>query len=247
MVSFTFRATLAAAAIALAASATATPRLTKIFYNPPGTDDGTEFIEVTGNPGEALTGVSIVYLDGDSGAGVIKNAVNLTTQTCGTNGVLLVRDSAIVLSPAPAAGTNVFVDNFTPDMENGSNTVLLVSNFSGAVAQDLDTAKDGTLDSTPWTSVIDAVGFLENDTGVNISYAAAFGGTVLGPFTASFNPDVVVRTQAGWFGSDVLGTSPGPFTVDSARNSNATYGASSPTILPGTPGSFSAVSDWNLY
>lgn len=73
--------------------------------------------------------------------------------------------------------------NRAGDVENGSITFVLARNFSGVLDMDLDVDNDGTLDSTPWDEVLDAVGFNEgpvpNDNGgvaLNNGYAAQLGG-----------------------------------------------------------------------
>jgi hypothetical protein len=43
------------------------------------------------------------------------------------------------------------------DAEDGRVTLLLVEGFTGSVGDDLDTDNDGTLDSAPWTRVVDDV------------------------------------------------------------------------------------------
>ena len=42
-------------------------------------------------------------------------------------------------------------------LENGTITLLLVKDFTGALNNDLDTNEDGVFDLTPWSTVIDAV------------------------------------------------------------------------------------------
>jgi hypothetical protein len=64
------------------------------------------------------------------------------------------------------------------NLENSDNlTVLLVWNFTGASGDDLDTNDDGTLDATPWETVIDSVGIVETtaippETGDEYVYSA---------------------------------------------------------------------------
>ncbi len=229
-------AILSGIALLAAADAHAAIRLNEVFVNAPGTDDGSEFVEFRSTTGgaEPLTNMSLLYIDGDASAGSIINAVNLSAQSTGTSGILLVRDSATVLSPAPAAGTNVFVQDFNPDLQNGTYTLVLVTNFTGAVNDDLDPENDGVLNTTPWSGVVDVVGFVENDTGTNITYAVALGGYEF-PAQAGFNADVLVydENNALWFGADVLGTNPGPYAVDTARVFPSIPAYQSYTLTPG--------------
>lgn len=75
--------------------------------------------------------------------------------------------------------------NRAGDVENESITMAIVRNFTGSLDQDLDTNNDGALDATPWTEVVDAVGFNEgpipNTTPggapqLNNTYATQLGG-----------------------------------------------------------------------
>lgn len=199
--------------------------LNEILVNPPGTDNGVEFLELRGSSGgiESMSGLTFLVIEGDGtapGAGVIDVALSLSAFSTGTNGLFLWRDAATVLSPAPDPATTLNVADFNPDLENGSNTFLIVNGFSGSVGTDLDAGDDGTLDSTPWTSVIDAIGFAENDGAANVQYATSLGFAGFAA-NAGFNPDVLLRlTDGTWISSDILGTSPGPFTLDPARNQN---------------------------
>lgn len=233
---------------------TAAPIFSQIFINVPGTDDGYEFIELRGTPGESLGSYTIVIIEGDgTAAGTIDQAIALTGQSVGSNGFFLLRDSSsTTLTPAVPAATNVFVATAlagSTDIENGSNTYLLVTGFSGSTTTDLDADDNGTLDSTPWASVASAVSLIENDTpGPNIGYADDFGGTLFGP-NAGYNADLLWWTGSAWAGSDVLGTIPGPFTVDGTRTSIPAAGGN--TLTPGAGGPFldapSSVANWAIF
>ena len=142
--------------------------------------------------------------------------------------MLLIQDddgTNLVLSPAPdVATTHVYLeftntDSGGDDLENGSASYLIVTGFSGAGGDDLDAPfDDGVLDTTPWTSVVDAVGWTENS-GSNdeFLYATALGGigydndVFTNPGVA---PDGFVRAPDGDFFIDILGSSPGPYTLE---------------------------------
>lgn len=203
--------------LAFSNAAHAAIQLNEIFINPPGTDGGLEFIEFKSTTGgvESLSGLTLLILEGDgSSLGSVDAVLNLGSFSTGTNGLFLWRDAATVLSPAPNANTTLNVADFNPDIENGSNTYLIVSGFTGALNADLDTDNNGVLDVTPWTSVVDAIGFLENDTGANVSYSGSLGFANFAA-NAGFNPDALVRmTDGSWISMDVSGSGNGPFNFD---------------------------------
>lgn len=227
--------------LAVASPARGAIFINELFINPPGTDNGLEFIELLSTTAgvEAMTGLTFLAIDGDgSNAGVIDQALSLNSFSTGTNGLFLWRDNAAVLSPAPAPATTLNVADFNPDIENGSNTYLLVSGFTGAVGNDLDTNDDGVIDvALPWGGVADAISFIENDGTANYGYALALGGVSFGGVSAAFTPDAFVRFQNGQprF-MDVNGTSPGPFDVDPLETSGPV-----PAGLVLTPGSANQV------
>ena len=110
------------------------------------------------------------------------------------------------------------------DIENGGATYLLVRNFTGSICQDLDTNNDGILDATPWTSVVDAFGFIDGDdfdAGIPArQYATQLGGvdvTDNSAIATGFTPDTFTRICNAIVIHDVLGTSPGPYVADPAE------------------------------
>src|SRR5262245_4681493 len=122
--------------------------INEVLVNPAGTDNGFEFVELKSTTGgvEAMTGLTLLVIEGEGTAtGVIDQAISLNAFSTGTTGLFLQRDAATVLVPAPAAGTTVTVADFAPDLENGSQTFVLVSGFSGAVSTDYDVDNNGVL------------------------------------------------------------------------------------------------------
>ncbi len=237
--------TIVAALAAAAGSAQAQTRelvINEAFINPPssaGADGTREYVELkSALPNMALTGIWLVQIDGDNSeandstaTGVIDQAIDLSSYTTGSNGLLLIRDATNIIDTSfdegvqgPDPATNVVIFNFTPDLENGSATYLLVRNFTGAVNQDLDggLGGDGILDSQPWGEVLDVVGFQDGDdvdAGIpSHQYATQLGGIdvsdrqpgVLTGFTA----DIFTRVcdTIITFDSDGLGY--GPFFYD---------------------------------
>lgn len=243
---------LASAAIAAMSAATANARIHEIFINPPGTDNGLEFVELDGfAPGQMLTDLFFVVIEGDgAAAGTVDQVIPLGSYTTGSNGRLLIRDAATVLSPAPDPATAVVEFNFTPDLENGSNTFVIAERYTGIVGEDLDTDNNGVLDVVFPGVALDAIGIRESD--ATPADDVAFG-SQLGGFdfpVLAFTPDAVVRLTGGeYLGADVLGSSPGPFEFDFASSEVAladgtlltaalldigtlTPGGTNPTLIP---------------
>ncbi len=144
------------AAVALA---DAPLRLNEIRLEQPGADFD-EYIEIAGAAGESLAGVSIVVIGDDDFAlpgqqnGVIEDVISLSG-TVPASGFFLVGEPTLSLAtPNLAVSLN---------LEGGDNvTFILVRGFTGAVGDKLDTNDDGTLDVTPWTSVVSSVAVLAN-------------------------------------------------------------------------------------
>lgn len=233
------------ASIAAAATSHAAIQLNEIFLNPPGTDNTQEFIELRSTTGgvESFAGLTLLNIEGDAtGAGNTDFVLSLGAFSTGANGLFLWRDSAVVLNPAPdlltvvnSADWPVNGTAFSGDLENGSQTFLIVSGYTGTLNQDLDTNNDGVLDLQPWTSVVDAIGFSENDAGVNIGYALGLGFFNFGP-DLGFNADTLFRdgTTGAWLGTDVVGTAGGPYTADPTPNRNGFGANGTETLSPGS-------------
>ncbi len=206
-------------------AAAQTVRFNEVMINPPGTDQGNEYIELRSDVGSmSLNGLTIVVIEGDmpTPAGTVDQALSLSGLTTGTNGLLMWRDTVAVLSPAPAPETSINVGDFVPDLENGANTFLIVEGWTGTVGMDLDTNNDGVLDATPWTRVVDAFGHREgNQPDVGWQYATQLGGVDSGDqrgLVDGFTPDMFVRQCNCAWGLDVLGVAPGPYFADPAEN-----------------------------
>lgn len=158
-------------------------------------DDSTdtdEYFELVGNAGESLNNVYYLVIgDGNTGSGTIEYALDLTGNTVASDGFFLAGQSTL--------GTDVtFTDTLDliedPNFENSDNvTHVLVTGFTGASGDDLDTNDDGTLDSTPWTTVLDAVGLVETVGSGEQVYGTALGGVDIGP-NGTFVPAHVFRT-----------------------------------------------------
>ncbi|MBI1853612.1 MAG: immunoglobulin domain-containing protein [Planctomycetes bacterium] len=179
--------------------------INEIRTDEPGTDNN-EYFELCGAAGTSLTGLTYVVI-GDGSAtntGVVEAAIDLTGEAIPANGHFLCAEDTF----APGCGR-------TPDLvltggnpgqlnfENSDNvTHLLVTGFTGMVGQDLDPDDNCTLDTTPWSGVLDQVSLIGPDappTG-DCTYAP----TTVGPETninGSFVPSHVFRCPdctGGW-------------------------------------------------
>jgi len=128
------------------------PIINEFMFNPDGTDTH-EFIEIKGDASTDYSAYSLVVIDGDlpNAAGKIDNVYTLGT----TNA------AGYWVTPY---GNNV--------LQNGSQTVLLVKDFTGKSGQDLDTDKNGVLDSTPWSMIADSIAVRDSDA-TDPAYAGA--------------------------------------------------------------------------
>lgn len=189
------------AALALAAASFAQVRINEMSRDVPGSDDTLEFVELKGAPGTSLDGLWLLVIEGDNSSnGLIDQAIPLTGQMLGANGLLLIRDNALVLNPTPDPLTNVFVIDFAPDIENGSASYAIVRDYSGYVINantnpgqnnvvgqnDIDSDNNGVMGdwgivtaagpittpggSQPWTDAIDSFGWLDNTSALDSEY-----------------------------------------------------------------------------
>lgn len=137
------------------ANAQFTAVINEFVANHVGTDTN-EYVEVFGTPNTNMSSLTLLHIEGDTtGAGVIDTVLGIgTTDAAG-----------FWLSPY-----------FTNEFENGTMSLLLVSNFTGADGQDLDTDNDGVFDVTPWSSILDSIAVTDGGAG-DFSY----GGVTLLP------------------------------------------------------------------
>lgn len=211
-------ATLRAAAVGGAlflAPASQAQRINEILVSTPS--DDTEFIEISGTPGVNLTGLTLLAIEGDrsttgaTGIGALDRAIPLTG-TIPADGYWLAANSfAVTAYPAASVQQDIPANSF----ENGTNTYLLVTGFSGMIDADLDTDNNGVLDVTPWTAIVDGIALLDN--GVNDTPAdAGYFAVTLGPDGTNLPP-----------GAYRSGNGAGPFTL-------LEFAVPAPSATPGT-------------
>ena len=147
-----------------------------------------EFIELFGAPSTNYGAYSILEIEGDVGsaAGVIDEVIAVGT----TNalGYWLASLSA-------------------NSLENGTISLLLVLNFTGALNNDLDTNNDGSFDVAPWDSIVDSIAV--NDGGaVDLTYGVPvlgvfYDGLPFAPGGASRIPNGIdTDTASDWMRND---------------------------------------------
>lgn len=148
------------------------PIINEFVFNHTGTDTH-EYVEILGDPNTDYSAYTILQIEGDTtGAGLIDSVH--TVGTTDANGYWFT-----------GFLTNVF--------ENGTVTLLLVKDFSGAVGNDLDTNNDGVFDSTPWSALVDDVAVSDGGAG-DVTYSS----TVLAPgFGGPFTPGGASRIPDG--------------------------------------------------
>ncbi|MDL1949987.1 hypothetical protein FBQ97_09270 [Acidobacteria bacterium ACD] len=131
-------------------------KLSEVVAEHAGTD-AYEYVEIFGNPSTSYSGTRILFLEGDAA----ENPGRIDA----------------VFTPGTTNGAGFWTTGFlTSTLESPTFTVLLVSGLTGAVGDDLDTNDDGTLDSTPWTTLLDGVALTDGAAG-----ARTYTSTVLGP------------------------------------------------------------------
>lgn len=136
-------------------AALAPVQLSEIRIDQPSVDND-EYVELAGAAGESLDTVTFLVIgDGvGTGSGVIENVTPLTGTTIPSSGYFVIAKATFTLGVAD------LVADLT--LENDDNlTALLVTGFSGANGDDLDTNDDGVLDTTPWTSLVDLIAIIE--------------------------------------------------------------------------------------
>jgi len=163
------------AAFAIAAPVIAGGPITinELRIDQPG-GDSSEYFELAGTPGASLNGLALISLGDDGGdgsgdpasrSGSVEAFVDLAGQSIPADGFFLAAEASFGTGGLGLGGS---VDFTAPDInfENSENhTFLLVQGFTGAVGDLLDTDRDGFVDVTPWTSILDAVSLIENPNG----------------------------------------------------------------------------------
>ncbi len=215
------KVTMLLAAVALFALPAFAVTLNEIRVDQPSSDYE-EYVELAGMPGESLDDVTLIVIgDGTGGHGVIEAVVSFDGLAIGADGFFLATEASFGTSTEYETCEDAIDMVTTLDFENGDDvTYLLVSGFTGAKYDDLDTdvdefgepAEDGILDITPWDFIIDGVA-------IDSPYESAqllYYDTVVGP-DGTYPPGAVAVCDGTWFVSlyDIcLSDTPGFSNVD---------------------------------
>ncbi|MBE9060591.1 endonuclease/exonuclease/phosphatase family protein [cf. Phormidesmis sp. LEGE 11477] len=212
-------------------------KINEIRTNQPSADTD-EYFELFGVPGTPLDGLTYLVIgDGDGGSGVVEAVVDLTDQTLSGTGFFVAAEDTFTLGTA-----DLTIDlNF----ENSDNvTHLLVSDFSGSLGDDLDTNDNGTLDISPWNSVVDSVALVGDEGGEQV-----YSNTQVGP-DGNFVPAYLFRSpdgsgdfQMGAFGLDDASDTPGAANADSTGGPVNNFDLQITEIWPGQSGP-DVTEDW---
>ncbi|WP_408872882.1 hypothetical protein [Gluconobacter roseus] len=126
--------------------------INEFMFNPSVSGDPDEFIEVKGDANTDYSAWSLIVVDGDgTAAGKIDN----------------------VFTVGVTNSDGYWVTPFqTNALQNGTQTVLLVKDFTGKTGDDLDTANAGTFTSTPWSEIGDTIAVSDGGKG-DPTYAGA--------------------------------------------------------------------------
>ena len=159
-----------ALSLLVTASAFGQAQIYEIRIDEPSTDLN-EYFELAGTPATDLTGLTYIVIgDGAGGSGTVEEVTDLTGQAIPGSGFFVAAEATFLLGSADLTTDLAF--------ENSDNvTHLLVSGWSGTNGDDLDTNDDGTLDVTPWTSIVDCVALVEDLGSGELVYCA----TQVGP------------------------------------------------------------------
>ena len=143
-----------------------------------GTTDANEYIEIAGTPGASLDALSVIILGEASvtvggvttnlKSGAIECVVPLTGQVMGPTGFFVITLKTVNSTTQEIIQDGIALDYpgdlqvATLNMENDDNvTVMLVEGFTGLLNTDLDTDDNGTLETTPWTSLKDSISIVK--------------------------------------------------------------------------------------
>jgi len=185
--------------------------INELYVNPPGTDDNREFVELRSLNGGPVTlpNLALVEIQGNPNfAGVIGTDVHMSGLVTGANGLALLGEN--YGNNGTPWGTEVTTGTVLGDMNghlgNDNFTLFLVEGYSGISGQDLDTNDDGILDVTPWTNVLDSVGWYDPSiSGGKVYTTVVLTQTQNTPDAASrFSNRMWPQSAGAWYNGEML-------------------------------------------
>jgi hypothetical protein len=185
-------------------------QIRSILFNPDGTDPGREYFELSGTPGQSLSGICFVVIDGDGSAqpGKIINKIDLTGNSFGSNGLFLYKgvNFNALISPA----TSIATANFSPALQNGTTTFVLMNCPTELLNSDVDSDNDGTLNPGALAgTVYDAV---SSKDAAGFQYADDLGGTNIPTKVSTvIASELLIKVGGVWYGADVVNPPVPPF------------------------------------
>lgn len=208
------------------------PVINEFSASTAGTD--VEYLELLVEPGTDVTGYRVLEIEGD-----------FVATTPGSMGVV----DEIVSFGAPDGNGRALAWLPANALENGTVSLLLVSNFTGGLGDDLDADEDGALDEAAGLTVLDSVA-IRDDGASDLAY----GETVLGvaydgaPFAAggaSRIPDGTdTDTAADWVRNDFdkagIPGNTGSLVNGEAANTPGVGNSSTVVVVPLPPADCSA-------
>ena len=130
----------------------------------PGTDNN-NFVELFTDPGADLTGLTLLAVSGEFEPGQIDLAISLDGATADSDGIVLIAaDGNLNLNAGDVAVAGL-------DFFGSPQTFLVVSDFTGAQGEDLDTNDDGTFDTTPFAETLAAISLTDGDATPDVNYS----------------------------------------------------------------------------
>jgi hypothetical protein len=141
--------------------------LNEVVFHHSNNDNTREFVEIFGDPGTNFDTLWVLNIDGDR-------------DITGTlNPGRIVQAFQVGTTDGSGFWTTAEMQNA---FENGSQTFLLVSNFTGVANDDVDTDNDGTIDVTSWDQTLDSVGFDDaSSSATDVFYLDGAGPTLVRP------------------------------------------------------------------